>query len=483
MRSHRGRAGRVMVLAAVIALSQLAIGVSTVAAGDPVGPAVETFTYSPNMTPIGYSARVSSNNSSDLAFWGNRAYQGTYNGFRILDISNPADPIELVNFTNCPGSQGDIVVWENLLVRSWDAPSNSQCAGVPTGAGFEGLHFFDVSNPAAPVLLGQLRLAAAARPVELTVNPPSAAAGSYLLASAAYGPLPTVEGLNGTLSNTTAAANPAWPLATPTMACGPLVGFPAGAIAIVDRGQCTFVEKTANAAAAGASAVIVVNNVAGNPTAPGGTDPTATIPTVMIGQADGATVRAGLPATGNIHSNVGQCGSHTNTILPDVARGNLYMYVGGSAAGCPGIDIVRVPISNPTAATWVRREPSGRSCHDNTVFLGTTNRIVCAGGNGFTVWSVNPALAAAAEGGFEDPVQIRSTAIAGVQIGHSSAVTYDGKVMVFGHEPGGGSAARCQAVGAGGVTVTEKSLTVRHSMALSPVTVSTPREPPEPRNT
>ena len=54
----------------------------------------------PNLTPIGYSARVvptsgtgSGSINSDLAFQGNYAYQGTYTGFRILDISNPADPI------------------------------------------------------------------------------------------------------------------------------------------------------------------------------------------------------------------------------------------------------------------------------------------------------------------------------------------------------------------------------------------------------
>ena len=34
--------------------------------------------------------------NSDLAFWGNTAVQGTYEGFRMIDISNPANPIEIV---------------------------------------------------------------------------------------------------------------------------------------------------------------------------------------------------------------------------------------------------------------------------------------------------------------------------------------------------------------------------------------------------
>ena len=61
--------------------------------------------------------------------------------------------------------------------------------------------------------------------------------------------------------------------AAPTEGCSPLVGFPAGAIALVDRGNCNFTVKTFNAQAAGAVAVVIVNNVPGAPTAPGGTAP------------------------------------------------------------------------------------------------------------------------------------------------------------------------------------------------------------------
>ena len=31
--------------------------------------------------------------------------------------------------------------------------------------------------------------------------------------------------------------------------------------------------------------------------------------------------------------------------------------------------------------------------------------------------------------------------------GHSAAFSYDGETIIFGHEPGGGSAPRCQATG------------------------------------
>ena len=50
-----------------------------------------------------------------------------------------------------------------------------------------------------------------------------------------------------------------------TLGCdaGDWTGFPAGSIALVSRGACTFRIKTTNAAAAGASAIVVYNNIPG----------------------------------------------------------------------------------------------------------------------------------------------------------------------------------------------------------------------------
>src|SRR6202008_3741502 len=41
--------------------------------------------------------------NSDLAFWGDRAYAGHYDGFQIIDAGNPRKPKQLVDFS-CPGS-------------------------------------------------------------------------------------------------------------------------------------------------------------------------------------------------------------------------------------------------------------------------------------------------------------------------------------------------------------------------------------------
>jgi hypothetical protein len=134
-------------------------------------------------------------------------------------------------------------------------------------------------------------------PNEVTIDAPSSAAGTYEAAGATFGVEPTVAGVPGDVVVVNDGS------ASPTLGCNPLVGFPAGAIALVDRGVCTFVQKVSNAQAAGAAAVIVVNNVATAPTTLTGTGPSITIPAVHVSQADGDTIKAGLPATGRVSDN------------------------------------------------------------------------------------------------------------------------------------------------------------------------------------
>src|SRR5919109_1718870 len=99
--------------------------------------------------------------NSDLAFWGNLAFHGDYDGFRIVDISDPDNP-QLVSRTRCNGDQGDIVVWENVLVRAWNAPKAvaRDCDGTTVPAGFEGMHIFDISDLSDPQLVGEVELSA-----------------------------------------------------------------------------------------------------------------------------------------------------------------------------------------------------------------------------------------------------------------------------------------------------------------------------------
>jgi hypothetical protein len=93
--------------------------------------------------------------NSDLAFWGNKAYVGNYEGFRTFDISNPGNPTLLSDF-KCHGPQNDPVIWKNLLFLAVDrTQTGPECGSQNTAAhddpnGWEGVRIFDVSNPAAP---------------------------------------------------------------------------------------------------------------------------------------------------------------------------------------------------------------------------------------------------------------------------------------------------------------------------------------------
>ena len=108
--------------------------------------------------------------NSDLAFWGKTAFNGNYNGFRVIDISSAAHP-KVLSHPDCNGDQGDIVVWEDVLVRSWNSPAPADdpatpedetrtCGGEPVPAGFEGLHVWDISDLKDPQLVGSLELSA-----------------------------------------------------------------------------------------------------------------------------------------------------------------------------------------------------------------------------------------------------------------------------------------------------------------------------------
>jgi hypothetical protein len=151
----------------VLALAAAAVGLLAfpLAAGADHG----TRPHTQNIHALGHSPDFGSfllpdgqrDANSDLAFWGKLAFHGDYDGFRIVDISDPDNP-QLVSRTRCNGDQGDIVVWGNVLVRAWNAPKTvpRDCDGTTVPAGFEGMHIFDISNLANPQLVGEVELSA-----------------------------------------------------------------------------------------------------------------------------------------------------------------------------------------------------------------------------------------------------------------------------------------------------------------------------------
>jgi hypothetical protein len=276
------------------------------------------------------------------------------NNFKFFDISgdNATDPQLIAQIDQ---STHEFFLWEDP-----NDPERAFMVGGSAGSGDTALSIWDL----APLLDGQAppRIHAsghgytAIQPNLLTIDPPSAAAGTYEAAGASFGPPPSTAGISGDVVLVNDGT------ANPTEGCNPLVAFPAGAVALVDRGTCPFVQKAAVAQTAGASAMIVANNAPGEPFTMTGTDPSITIPSVMISQADGNTIKAGLPATGTVASKPGggipAGGLHSLSVSNDGRFAYYALLTGGfavvdisdftSGANNPQLRLVTENASRPT---------------------------------------------------------------------------------------------------------------------------------------
>jgi hypothetical protein len=67
--------------------------------------------------------------NSDLAFQGNHLFQGNFYGMNIFDITNPANA-KLLTSIVCPGGQGDVSVYKNLMFMSVEMPNGRLDCGV-----------------------------------------------------------------------------------------------------------------------------------------------------------------------------------------------------------------------------------------------------------------------------------------------------------------------------------------------------------------
>lgn len=129
--------------------------------------------------------------NSDLAFWGDYAFQGNYDGFRVWDISKPKSP-ELVSQVLCPGGQGDVSVSEDgtQLFLSVDYPrSDDTCSSSPgnitSSTAFEGIRVFDITDLTNPEYVAAVKTDCGSH--THTLIPSEDGESTYLYVSS-YGP-------------------------------------------------------------------------------------------------------------------------------------------------------------------------------------------------------------------------------------------------------------------------------------------------------
>ena len=138
-----------------------------------------------------------------------------------------------------------------------------------------------------------------------------------------------------------------------------------------------------------------------------------------------------------------KCGSHTlSGRARTVGTTELLIYLGSSSTACNWIDIVDIPLDRPGGG----RASSGRS-------RPTTPATTSASSSETSRRPPAPAEKACASSASAARTAAPSTTRVllyhieepGITIGHSAAWTWDGEILIFGHEPGGGVAPECEA--------------------------------------
>jgi hypothetical protein len=173
---------------------------------------------------------------------------------------------------------------DNTFGKQWNQMNNNerQASAINTG----NLVWNGPSVVAeAPSVLGPVE--------ELQITAPSSLAGTVIqFGTANFGPAPTP----GNFSGEVVLANDG--IGVTSDGCEPFVNASAisGRIALIDRGTCAFTIKVKHAQNAGATAAIVVNNVAGGgPIGLGGSDSTIVIPSLGISLEQGNLIKSNLP--------------------------------------------------------------------------------------------------------------------------------------------------------------------------------------------
>jgi hypothetical protein len=117
--------------------------------------------------------------NSDLAFTGNYAIQGNYNGFQVWDVTNPSQPT-LKTAYYCPASQSDVSVYKNLLFVSGEGfGGRLDCGGqgvkdTVSTERLRGIRIFDISDIANPKYVANVQTCRGSHTHTVLVDPKDA---------------------------------------------------------------------------------------------------------------------------------------------------------------------------------------------------------------------------------------------------------------------------------------------------------------------
>jgi hypothetical protein len=233
-------------------------------------PLLFDFAFTPTSDP-----EVGSNLSAatvNLFYWNNIMHDVSYQ----YGFDEVAGNFQVNNYGH-PGLANDAVNADSLDQLNTGANNNA-----------------NFSTPVDGVA-GRMQMFRWLSPVEVLVTAPAGIAGAYAGSAAGFGPIFSQAGISGALQLVDDGVAPGSDSCTASPA-----GSLTGKIAVLDRGTCEFGLKALNAQQAGASAVIVVNNVPGPPTGmgPGNNGGSVTISALMVSLDTGNLIKAQLPSPG-----------------------------------------------------------------------------------------------------------------------------------------------------------------------------------------
>jgi hypothetical protein len=343
--------------------------------------------------------------NSDLAFTGSYVIQGSYNGYQIWDISNPARPtIRVANY--CPASQSDVSTYKNLLFVSAEGNTGRiDCGdqGVKDTVSTErirGIRIFDITDIANPKNVANVQTCRGSHTHSVLVDPKDPA-NVYVYVSGSAG-IRSPSELAGCVANADDPNTARFrievikvPLANPSQAA--IVSTPrifndlpavrshglapddiAELAAAKARGDFIVTIFGTEQVLPGQLTAVLLDSIA---KARGATQPNA---------ADSAALRAGLPAW--IAAQIGT-----------------------------------EPAPNPL-------RPGVTSCHDITLFPGIGMAGGACEGYGLLIDIKDPA----------NPVRVGAVADSNFSYWHSATFNNDGTKILFSDEWGGGGAPKCR---------------------------------------
>jgi hypothetical protein len=268
-----------------------------------------------NGATVDMTAHFNSNLGQTNCFTGISFYLGLDNlagsniNFLSVAVHEFAHGLGFFTITNSTGAFSggqpaifDRFIYDDTLGQTWDKLTNAQRATSAVNTGnlaWSGT----AANAFAASYLGKRR--------RLLVTAPAAAAGTYSVGTASFGPALSNPGVTGQI---VAAL-----YGSATDGCSAITSNVSGKIALMDRGTCNFTVKVKNAQNAGAIGAVIADNTAETVFDMAGSDATITVPSVLVGMGDGATLRANLPASANL-------GTDPTLLAGADAAGRLLLY-------------------------------------------------------------------------------------------------------------------------------------------------------------